>query len=195
VTFRLDVSVDWNASPRIIEVAAPATDITILDLIETLRSLEDQIYNMKYPFLLAAEGRLQLDATATKYTGVIAILQNAQLRFEGRLGPTWVNCDVTDGILLSLDSDDAFQFPFDPQPYTNTTYEKEISPALIQTDTSGLTATEATYLGEIWKILGLDPDSTPSLHITPTLMEVDDGTSIQLTITKVGDDVTVQRTA
>ncbi len=193
MAFRQDVNIDWDVSPRIIEVASPSVAITISDLVETIRSLEDQVYNMKYPYLLAAEGKLQLDASASKYTGIIAILQNAQLRFEERGGPAWTNCDVTDGILLSLDSDDAFQFPFDPQAFTNTTYEKEISPALIQTDVSGLTATEATYLGEIWKILGLDPASTPSLHITPSIMEVGDGVAIQLVLTKVGDDVTVQR--
>lgn len=193
MAFRDDVSVDWTVSPRLITVADPSTEIEIFDLVDTLRILEDQITNMKYPYILAAEGKLQLDDTATKFTGIIAILQNALLEFEGVAGPTWKHCDVNGGILLSLDSDNAFVYSFNDQPFVNVAYEKEISPALIQTDVSGLTASESTYLSEVWSILGLDPAQTPSLHITPVVMEVGDGVAIKLVLTKVGDDVTVQR--
>jgi hypothetical protein len=63
----------------------------------------------------------------------------------------------------------------------------------VTTDVSGLTASESTMLSEIWKIMGLDETEVPSLRVTPTDQRVGDGTAISMTINKVGDVVTVQR--
>lgn len=85
MTERSDVTVDWGKSPRIITVAAPSTTITVQDLIDTLRSntlqageADDSLDNMDDDFILDAEGK------ANDVTGVVAILQNAQLSFEQR---------------------------------------------------------------------------------------------------------------
>jgi hypothetical protein len=63
----------------------------------------------------------------------------------------------------------------------------------VETDVSGLTTQESTMLSEIWKIMGLDSNEIPSLQVTPTGQQVGDGSDISMTITKVGDTVTVQR--
>lgn len=63
----------------------------------------------------------------------------------------------------------------------------------VETDVSGLTSQESTMLSEIWKIMGLDSAEVPSLEVTPTGQQVGDGSAISMTITKVGDTVTVQR--
>jgi hypothetical protein len=63
----------------------------------------------------------------------------------------------------------------------------------VESAVSGLTPTESAMLSEIWKIMGLDATEVPSLEVTPTTQEVGDGSAISMTITKVGDTVTVQR--
>ena len=63
----------------------------------------------------------------------------------------------------------------------------------VETAVSGLTASESTMLSEVWKIMGLDANEVPSLEVTPTGQIVGDGSAITMTITKVGDTVTVQR--
>lgn len=64
---------------------------------------------------------------------------------------------------------------------------------IVETDVSGLTVTESIMLSEIWKIMGLDSAEVPSLEVTPTTQEVGDGSAISMTLTKIGDTVTVQR--
>ena len=64
---------------------------------------------------------------------------------------------------------------------------------IVETAVSGLTPSESTMLSEIWKIMGLDDTEVPSLRVTPDDQRVGDGTDISMTITKVGDVVTVQR--
>ncbi len=57
---------------------------------------------------------------------------------------------------------------------------------------AGLTTEQATMLLEMYKLLGLDP--AKPLVVTPTTRKVpSDGSDIDQTLTKIGDQVTVQR--
>ena len=40
MAIRNDVTVDWSVYPRIITVLAPSTEITMQDMLDTLRELE-----------------------------------------------------------------------------------------------------------------------------------------------------------
>lgn len=82
---RDDLSVRWDLSPRIITVAAPSTEITIQDLHDTLRDLEDEPRNLIYPAIVSSAGKEPLGGGVT--VGITTTLINARLQFEGRPNP------------------------------------------------------------------------------------------------------------
>ena len=80
---RNDVTVDFLESPRIIEVAAPSTEITMQDLVDTIRKIEDAFTKgMPHDKLLDASGKQDLGGGVL--VGITTDLQNAQLSFEPR---------------------------------------------------------------------------------------------------------------
>ena len=102
MSIRSDIWVNWSASPRIIWVTAPSVVLTIQDLVDTCRSLEAELENMAFDYLINAVGKDSLGGGI--YVGVTATLQNAQIAFEARTGPDYIQCSVTGGNILALDS-------------------------------------------------------------------------------------------
>jgi len=82
MTVRSDIVVNWILSPRIVTVLAPSTDVTIQDIYDTLRDLEDEPNAMIYPSIISAGGKEDLPGGAE--VGITATLLNAKLVFEGR---------------------------------------------------------------------------------------------------------------
>ncbi len=82
---RTDITVDYKVSPRIITIAVPSTSITIEDLYDTLRTIEDDVDNLDDAFLISAGGREQLGGGIR--VGVTATLNNARLAFQARRIP------------------------------------------------------------------------------------------------------------
>lgn len=82
MAFRDDISVQYNLSPRIVRVAAPSTQLSIQDLHDTLRDIEDEPINMVYPDLIRTAGKEQLGAGVL--VGLTSTLQNAKLAFDAR---------------------------------------------------------------------------------------------------------------
>lgn len=92
---RDDISVRWDLSPRIITVAAPSTEVTIQDLHDTLRDLEDEPANMIYPSIISSAGKEELGGGVL--VGLTATLLDAKLQFEGRPTPFIVEESATAG--------------------------------------------------------------------------------------------------
>jgi hypothetical protein len=91
MTERTDLTVYWELSPRLIEVADPSTEIVIQDLQDTLRSNSKQagegnLDNMDDDQIVDAAGKENLGGG--KEVGITQTLQNAQLAFESRITPT-----------------------------------------------------------------------------------------------------------
>jgi hypothetical protein len=82
MTVRTDVSIRFNLSPRIIHIAAPSTEITIQDLHDTLRALEDEPSAMQYPDLIETTGGQSLGGADS--VGLTASLKNARIAFDAR---------------------------------------------------------------------------------------------------------------
>jgi len=130
MTIRSDVSVDFTVSPRIITVAAPSTSITMQDLLDTLRSIEDDVWNMRFPKLVDSAGKTQLKVG--KLTGITVTLQNALLAFEARVGLPYVQCFASDGNLAAVDEDGvALSTPISPTAFTQIVVEQDVSAALL----------------------------------------------------------------
>jgi hypothetical protein len=127
---RTDITVDFTLSPRIITVAAPSTEVTVQDLVDTLRNIESDIDNgMQYDHLVNAAGKQELGGGVL--VGITATLQNALVSFEARSGPTWERCFITGGNLVAVDDVGAFfTVPFQETAYVSIVYQGSSSPTL-----------------------------------------------------------------
>jgi hypothetical protein len=79
---RDDVRVRYSLSPRIVYVDPPSTEISIQDLHDTLRDIEDEPGNLGYDDLIETEGKAALGGGTT--VGLTATLQDARLAFVAR---------------------------------------------------------------------------------------------------------------
>ena len=95
---RSDITILWNLSPRLIKIAEPSDNITIQDLHDTLRDVEDEPANLIYPTLISSAGKEDLGGGV--YVGLTATLQNAQIMFERRTIVLYT------GIITTADSGD-----------------------------------------------------------------------------------------
>lgn len=86
MTTRNDVTVDFDESPRIAEVASPSTEFIMQDIVDTLRKIEDQFMpGMSHEKLLNASGKEDLGGGVS--VGITTALQNTQIAFEARTSP------------------------------------------------------------------------------------------------------------
>ena len=99
---RTDLTIDWMSSPRVVTVLSPSTEITIQDLVDTLRTAEAELGNMQWAKIIDAAGKDALGGG--QYVGITATLLNAVLAFEARPGPSWVLCSISGGNLVAVDS-------------------------------------------------------------------------------------------
>jgi len=97
MTARTDVTVDFSLSPRIILVAEPSTEITLQDLHDTLRDIEDEPQNMVYAHLINSSGKEDLGGGVA--VGITSELQNAKLAFGQR-----ATALLTEGVATSDNS-------------------------------------------------------------------------------------------
>ena len=102
MAFRSDVIVDWSVSPRIVTVQAPSTEITIQDLLDTLRELEQEMANIIFNSIISAAGKEALGGGVT--VGITATLLDAQVAFEARLTPDVDSTVTTAGTTTHTDS-------------------------------------------------------------------------------------------
>lgn len=78
MSVRTDFTLDWESSPRIVTIAAPSVTTSIQDLHDTLASIQDSIEGSEFPDLISSSGK------GGGVTGIVSILQNAQILFEPR---------------------------------------------------------------------------------------------------------------
>ena len=90
----MDIIVHTSLSPRIIEVLSPTTDVTVQEVVNTVRDWEDD--NLSFEALISAAGKEALGGGVT--VGITATLQNARLMFEGRT----VVLEVTGRVLQTI---------------------------------------------------------------------------------------------
>lgn len=120
------VTVDFIANPRVITIPAPLLEVSIQDLHDTVRNLEDEPSSMQYPHLIDSAGKEDLGSG--KAVGITATLQNARLAFEARLGPAFEQCIVTGGNLVAKDENGDTINPVEPTSFTQVVIEKSSSP-------------------------------------------------------------------
>lgn len=116
MSIRYDISIDWTSSPRLLTVAAPSTELTIQDLLDTCRMLEDTTPGENYEYLISAAGKEPLGGGVV--VGITATLNNVYVAFEARPGPDWILCIISGGNLVAEDHLGAELDPRYPTAFT-----------------------------------------------------------------------------
>lgn len=94
----------WEESPRIIQVNAPDTVVTVQQLVNAIRQAEAEIGNLDDDHLIDAVGKDDLGGGIE--TGIVLTLRNAQIKFEDRAGPDWTRCIIQGGTVVRADGGD-----------------------------------------------------------------------------------------
>lgn len=128
MTIRSDITIDWSASPRIIEVSAPSTELTVQDLYDTLRIKASSVEALDKDEIIDGSGKEVL--SATELVGLTVKLLNAKVKFENRTIPT--NCDILGGNLVALDVNGQPMSPIQYAENVTVTYAKSSSATLVQ---------------------------------------------------------------
>ncbi len=131
------VTVDFSLSPRIITIPIPIVTVSIQDVHDTVVSIEDDLVaGLEFARLISSGGKEDLGGGAA--VGVTATLQNARLAFASRPGPSFVQCVVTGGNLVAVDSDGDAISVIETTDFTQVVIAQSSSPTSAEA-TGGLT--------------------------------------------------------
>jgi len=106
MSIRTDVTINWELSPRIIKVAAPSVELTVQDMVDTLRSLEHQpqagfdVFSHEY--IVDAAGKEELGGGVQ--VGITATLRDARLAYEARTTPAETGTATSTGTNILVDT-------------------------------------------------------------------------------------------
>jgi len=119
MAIRNDITIDWEASPRIVTVADTSTTVSIQELHDTLANAEMGVEGMDRPKIINSTGKEGLGDNV--FVGITLTLQNAKLAFADRGGPSWIECTVTGGNLAAIDGNGDEMSPIEPTSYVLVT--------------------------------------------------------------------------
>ncbi len=128
------VDVDYSGSPRIITIPISLTEISMQDLHDTLRDIEDFPTNMKFSPLIDSEGKKPVNVAQTEFTGITVTLQNALLKFADRPGPSTILCVASGGNLTATDAVGTFVYPVAPSTFVSPSISQSSSPTSLDID-------------------------------------------------------------
>ena len=105
------------------------TEITIQELINTIRDWEGNLENMDVAKIADASGKEDLGGGLQ--VGITLKLLNWKLKFEARPGPDWIDCAVSGGNLVAVNGNNQPMNPIQPSDYVTVTIVKAVSAALM----------------------------------------------------------------
>lgn len=144
MSIRGDITVDWNLSPRIIEIAAPSTEVVLQDLVDTLRGIEAFPTNLQYPHLVDAAGKEELGGGVK--VGITLTLKNAKVKFADRAGPDFIQCEISGGNLVALDENGDVMSSVGVSSYTQIVRTSSSSATLMELEAIQY----SSYEGAVW---------------------------------------------
>ena len=124
MSIRGDITIDWGASPRIIDVNSGSGELTIQDLYDTVRSLADDPEAMDDDDIIDAGG---------KEGGLVAVtvtLKNAKVKFQNTGTPRL--CKILGGNLFAIDGDGYDMNPIAYNTNVTATFAQSTAAALVQ---------------------------------------------------------------
>jgi hypothetical protein len=103
------------------------------DLVDTCRDLEDDPNALDDLHLLNAAGKEDLGGGVK--VGITVTLQNAKIAFEARAGPSYTQCNISGGNLVSVDTLGASISPIEPTAFTQVVLANSSSATLSEQTT------------------------------------------------------------
>ena len=132
-------------SGTIIEVGIAFTDVTVQELVTTIRDWEDELVNMEWPKILDASGKEELGGGVL--VGITTTLRDAKLKFADRGGPDWVLCNVGGGNLVATSGDvSTYVNPIEPSTFVTVTKTSSSSATLQEQEAIQF----ASYMNGVW---------------------------------------------
>ena len=135
--FRDDINVDWDSSPRIIEVENPETELLVQDLYDTLCYLRALPENMDNADPVSGSGKEYLGNNI--YVGLTVTLLNAKIKFANKETPTL--CVISGGNLVSINESGEPMNAIEPSANVSVQLSQSASATII-TAGSGLSQEE-----------------------------------------------------
>ena len=114
---------------KIIEVNLPDTEVTIQELVDAIRTWEDDVANMEIYKVCDASGKEGLGGGVL--VGITLTLIDWKIKFADRPGPTWVLCRITGGNLVCWDTTaEDYVDPISPAAYVTVSITASSSATL-----------------------------------------------------------------
>jgi len=126
MTIRGDITINWAASPRIIEVPAPS--LTVQDLYDTLRDKAASSEAMDDTEIIDGSGKENLGEGVL--VGLTVKLLDAKVKFEAQASPTI--CVVSGGNLIAVDVSGGSTPPIEPSTNVTVILAQSTSASLIE---------------------------------------------------------------
>lgn len=123
------MAVIFDKANKLIIIEAPATTITIQELVNAIREWEEELENFDVAKIADASGKEDLGGGLK--VGITLKLLGWKLKFADRTGPDTVLCEVTGGNLVAVDAAGHFVNPIEPSSYVTVTKTASVSAALI----------------------------------------------------------------
>jgi hypothetical protein len=112
---------------KLIIIEAPATEITIQDLINAIRDFEDDIQNMEISTIANAYGKQDLGG-GIKVGITLELINNWRIKFQDRAGPDYIKCVVKGGNLVAINQYN--NNPICPSAYVTLEIAQSVSPTI-----------------------------------------------------------------
>jgi len=95
------MALSFDKVSKVITVLAPDTEITIQNLLNSIREYEDELSSMDIPIIVSCAGKEPLGGgVAVGLT--LTLLDDWQLAFEARSGPDYIQCTVAGGNIVAV---------------------------------------------------------------------------------------------
>ena len=100
------MALSFDKVSKIITVLSPDTEITIQNLLNSIREWEDELTSMDMKIIASCAGKEPLGGGVL--VGLtLTLLDNWRLAFEARSGPTYIQCSVTGGNIVGTNANGA----------------------------------------------------------------------------------------
>jgi hypothetical protein len=135
------------AEQQKLRILDPTVEVTVQELVDETKELEQHLWNHTYPQMIAPTGKDPLGGG--QYTAITnALVYGWQYEFEEKAGPTVEHCLVKWGNLVAFtDFKQTVQEPFNQTDYTWVQYAQSTAPAALGLET--VQATLETIISDI----------------------------------------------
>jgi hypothetical protein len=128
---------------RLIIISIPITEISIQELIDSIRDWEDEFEALSYPQVANAYGKQDLGG-GTKIGITLELINNWRIKFEDRLHAPWTICKILGGNIVAIN--DYENNPICPSNYVSVIISQSTSASIVYSGGSSLTSEEHNKL-------------------------------------------------